>query len=195
MTLKPFEFGPEGLAWVRKCLSGGNTLSKLLLKLPLETGRVYTYLPDGLAPSRRTMFESGGIFGKTGSELDRRWRTEVRSYLSASEDRVCIVEDIAQVDEAGLDTSDEAFFSYGKEVYDYLTYRGQDLNRIRFTMSKGRQYPSVHLLTKIPEGATIHQRQEVSRHVLEELAANASRIMVGAYDEESYLVLSAGPKH
>jgi hypothetical protein len=126
-----------------------------------------------------------------GSDLDRDWTVhEIRNYNSASEDRVCIFEDIAKVGGPCLDTSNGASFSHGKEIYDFLTSRDQDPHRIRCAMY-ARQYPSIGVLTKIPNGATIRHRQEVSRHFLEAFATKASQILVGAYDEESYLVWSA----
>jgi hypothetical protein len=136
------------------------------------------------------MFETGGLFGNTASDLDKDWRIEIRNYICASEDRVCIFEATAQVGYPCVESKVGAFFSYGKEIYDFLTHHDQDLYRIRCAMN-ARQYPSIGLLTKIPDAATIRHRQEVSREFLEKLATNASRILVGAYDEESYLVWSA----
>lgn len=188
--LHEFQFGPEGLAWVRQCLSAGSTLSKTLLDLSLEKGRVFTYLPNGLNAGRHMQFKFGGIFSSVGEKIGQTWPKFISEYLAGPAERYCILEDISAPSDPGLDSSDEQFFVYETEVYDFLSSQDTDVEKIRSILSCGRQYPSIGALTRLSGLSELQHRHSVKAEVLQLLASNTQYILVGAYDEESYLVWS-----
>ena len=186
--LQEIELGEAGLAWVRKSLESGNTLAKLLLGRRLEVGRVFTYLAPGVSPDRAAEFRRGGLFSDVPSEIDAKWPAVVTAYLASADGRFCVVEDIAGRGDPVMDSPGERYFVQGSDVYDFLPSGVWTHEEIRHFLSKARQYPSVCALTKIPVGPSLSPRQEVPIETLQLLASNTSHILVGAYDEESYVL-------
>ena len=62
--LREVEFGAEAVTYLRSQLARGKTLSHYLLQLPLEGGRVVSYLPDGTDPKEAAQrFTAGRVDG------------------------------------------------------------------------------------------------------------------------------------
>ena len=173
---------------MRSCLAGGNTLSRSLSARPLEKGRVLTYLPSDVETARAAKFEWGGLFQGGAEEITSKWYALISAHLRRADRQYCIIEDIAAPGDACLSSPSEQFFAFRSEVYDFLSLPPQSVADARQFLSKARQYPSICALTKIPDAPPFSPRQEVPIETIHLLARNTSHIMVGAYDEESYIL-------
>src|SRR3954469_11877881 len=67
-VLTLLDFTKDGLGYVQSRLSRGNTLSRSLLKLPLESGRLMAIVPENTDPDMPLTFEFGGIASRRDTE-------------------------------------------------------------------------------------------------------------------------------
>ena len=211
-----FEFGDEALDYVRSCLASGKTLSAHLLQLPLDTGRVWAYLPENVAPEAARSFRMGGVIpidqdaeveifsdGKLAATLipvrthPLGVRTEqvllqfISSYLSESGERYVVFEHaLAHPTDPFIQTGTSKFFSYGPEVYHFLSSQDVNLAQIHDTVRSASSYLFIASLTSLPVKQDIQPRQEVSLDTLKTLSNNTVHIIVGAYDGEGELIWS-----
>lgn len=76
--LKEVTFGPEAIAYLRDQLSHGHTFARYLPDLPLEGGRVHSYLPPELRSEVSRDF-GGSVYLATEIKM----LTGVRSRIEA----------------------------------------------------------------------------------------------------------------
>ena len=61
-------------------------------------------------------------------------------------------------------------------------------------LGSASDYPSILILTSIISSSTLPVRSNIDEALAEELMANVSHVIVGAYDEEGYLIWSRIPQ-
>jgi hypothetical protein len=206
--------GPEAIGYIRECLSYGKTLARYLLeKLDLESGSVTTFLPPDVSEEARTQFKWGGKFKRDPATFvyhtapdGSRTRMEpvpntnpwlvsiVEAFLRGAEGRVCIFED------ALVRPSDPCFSSlkgrlliFGDEVYYFLSSEDREGKRIAETVREAANvWPGlIGALTSVAgEAALSDEAREITAAQLRVLAESVEKIVVGAYDGESYLIWS-----
>jgi hypothetical protein len=83
-------------------------------------------------------------------------------------------------------------FSFKSEVYHYLTSDTREQDEIIQTLRLANGYPSIGILTSLGEDQPrIETGQEVDEDILVQLAARTRHLLLGAYDNEAFLVWSA----
>ena len=186
--LREYNFGDEAIAYVRSQMSQGHTLSKFLLQLLPMRGSVRTYLPESCPASTVRNFNTGGV--TTTDETRSKWVHFISDYLGKLPGRrYAVFESLARPGDPYLSVTDSRFFSYGDEVYCFLTSEDRDPGRIVHTMRDANPYPFVGVLTRMARNRPqVQAKHEVAENVLQALAFSAEHILIGAYDNEAVLI-------
>jgi hypothetical protein len=190
IMLKEFALGAEAVTYIRSELVHGHTFARLLLDLPLEEGYVMTYLPTTI--DDKTLYRFEGGVGKASSEiLLHETVLFVSRCLSKNLHGYAIFEGY-RPSESILAASNRQYFFYGSEETYYFSSTSV-LEQVENAARGGRSYPYVGALTSLSEDQpSIQTGTEVPREILEELAAQTTHIIVGAYDDEGYLIWTRG---
>ena len=172
--LKKVEFDSRAITYIREELSRGKTLLTHLLNLPLENGTVTAFLPETVNPEIIYNFRTGGV--GLGTVTEWKLPSVVSEYLGESGRPYVVLEHaLARSSDPGVQARKHQFFTYGPEVYYFLSSRDRDLAKVETTIKAARAvYYNIGILTSLPEGELdISIRQNVTEHTLEILAKRA----------------------
>lgn len=192
--LKELEIDAQAVSYIRQELNEGDAFAQYLLDLPLEDGRVISYLPSEVYPMgnqdfRQSIFLSTGI--KIASEAKLKIQGFISAYLGKGGRSYAIFETLGRTGDAWLTTTDISYFIHDSKAYSFLTPEDSDLQSILEALRRARHYPFVCGLTSLSDDdAQIQSFQETATSVLRNLAANAEHIVIGAFDAEGYLIWS-----
>ena len=186
--LQQVDFDSAAISFLRSYLASGNTLARYLAGLPLETGRVMTYLPPTvvLEPGRR--FDIGGVVSR--AETEPQVVDLIGQYLRGPDQHThyAVFEDaVTRPGDPVLQSSRTAFVTYGAEVYYILTPATGDPSRIIQAVRQATSYRFVGILAALP-GDTPLDSGVVTTDVLMTLAQAAEVILIDAFDGEGYLI-------
>ena len=202
------ELGHDAITYIRAYLSEGNTLSEYLLELPLEEGRVVTYLPPTSSLDAIENFEVGGIVptvdvqrevGSGKQEIVQLQRAEIQlklanfitAYLNRPGRHYAIFEHaLAEPTDPWLAQTSAEFFTYRSEVYIFLPSQDASTKAIVSAIRTAATYRITCTLCTTSSGPDLSTGQEVEQDILRVLAESTQHIIVGAYDGESEIVWS-----
>lgn len=215
-TAQQVELDSRANVYIANYLKHASTLVRFVLdNYDLEQGTVFTYLPQGLDVSVERLhqfdqslqpppvlseetlrFDAAGnrVHVVAVETLDHLVVPFIQDHLNADSRNLCIFE-------AGTRLSNTAGFGYvgdarvmehGEE--GYLILAADDASRpehVLHTMQMTPAWQAAGILTSMCDSMQLPlDRHEFTTVELEQLAAAATAIIVGAYDFESYLVWS-----
>jgi len=190
MPLAEFQFGSEAIDYIRGRLSIGRTLSKLAQSLPLEEGVVKAYLPSELGIERvQSTMEHGcpemDKYARESRELVEKFTF---SYLTSASRRYAVFEHVlASSSDPWITESEDRLFTFQDEVYLFLPKRGANLDQVGRVLSGEFVRGMLISLKDIPDLAN---RQCVGLDVLQTIVQGVEHLIIGAYDETTYLIWS-----
>ena len=188
--LKKFEFATEAVLYIQASLFDGDTLSRHLLGLPFNNGRVATHLPATVSSETAQRFEVGGA--TTSNNTVSHLVDFITVYLSQGR-RYAVFEAIERCGDPCLSPLEQPFFIHDSEIYYFLDSKDFDSEKVKRLVQVARSYPFIGVLTSLPESDPgIRVAQEVTESVLEKLAARTTHLLIGAYDAEGVLIWSRG---
>ena len=182
--------GPQANCFVRDYLTYGHALDSRLKKcVALNAGTVTAYLPSGIPRERVLEFTEGGVADPAVSEIYLA-RT-IREFLTAAQGRVCLFEDpvLRPTDPPRLGSNVQRL-TLNDEVYYYLNSLSSEDELILQTIREA-DYPNYFLciLTSVPGDAIFPISQgQLGDEELDLLIGRTEKIVIGAYDDEGYLV-------
>ncbi|MGI8588173.1 MAG: hypothetical protein ACR2M0_10875 [Chloroflexia bacterium] len=214
--IKEIEFGDEAIVFIRSRLAEGHTLSKYLLSLSLDDGRVVAHVPVTADDVRSARFVSGGLIERdtslettfAGSDgrvfrivpvtaQPQRLETElelanfIMAYLQRPGSRYAVFEHaLAAPGDPWLRSSTLRYFSYRSELYIFLTKADANVATIIDTIRRSSTYLFTGILTAPTAMPELHSAETVTEDVLQTLALSSEHILVGAYDGEGELIWS-----
>lgn len=192
--LREFEYGTDGLHYVKQELSNGWSLAQSVLKRPLESGRIISYLPESFSPADNDLLTGGAITtAKEGRELELKILQLISDHLHQKGKRLAIFEAYGHVGDPFLKKSALSYFSYGQgsEVYYFITPTDTAPEVILDALGKARRYPLVALLTSLTEDSVdIDSGKEIGGEIMEQFASRAEHLIFDVYDGEAYLIWS-----
>ncbi len=191
--IREFEFSSKSIEYLRDQLSGGNTLSRHLLNLPLERGRITSFLPESFEPAAHLSFRTGGVITTRliGDERDSRILALISTALNKKGNIYAVFESIARVGDPKIAREGQYYFTFGREVYIFVDHTKYDTRTINEAVKDARFYPFVGVVASIPDDSpTIEPYQELGGDVITELAARAEHILTDIYDGEAFLIWS-----
>jgi hypothetical protein len=185
--------GTEALAYVRDQLGLGRTLAREIQSHP-PAGRVITFAPQNTSEEDLNWFD-GGCLGDTIETFVPVWEL-ARDYLNdqSGDHRYLICEDtFASNTEPAPSWVAAPWLAYQNDRYHFLPGGGVTSEQVRATLRAGDHYPWIAVLTSLPsEWPALQPGTEQPRRVLVELARRTEHVLVGAYDEEGWLIWSPG---
>jgi hypothetical protein len=206
--------GEEAINYIRQRLEMGKTFAQTILHtLPLNEGSVVTYLPPDVTDEAAHKFKDGGKFAADPSTVRRYtdkhgvgvriqripqdalpWvLSEVEDVLGESESRVCLVEDWTP-------RPSDPFWQKNPHKYVVPTFVGDEVYYVVFPHDSrdflhhgfrhaGGAWPGVlAALTTVAPNDPIPSDRAIHAHQWQGLAERTTRLVVGAYDGEGYLI-------
>jgi hypothetical protein len=211
IVIEDRQFGEAAMKYLRDTLAGGDRLARHLLELPLERGLLHAYLPEEIDPEQISNFEADVFVGK---ELhpDDDWEAPalglVLSCLRATPGSLAIWE--GWPEELSREPPWKGALNYfwdndgiwavwggpggsrseSRTPYIY-SLSDSDQEYIANAFDKARPYPTICVLTHLPGVPQLPASPFVmSRSLLASLAAHATHILVGAFDEQGLVIWS-----
>ncbi|HEV3408110.1 MAG TPA: hypothetical protein VG079_05420 [Gaiellaceae bacterium] len=170
----------------------GKQLGRLLLAHhDLDRGTAWAFVPADSPLDRRTAFEEGGLSPARAPSWQEHvvgWLLDQLRQPSATR-RVLLVEGaLERRSDASLpNRADHPIVFSGDAVYYYETAESSPDDVERW-LGGATWRPDVGIVTDAPRGAErFTERQELTLEELDEMAASASVIVVGAWDDEAFI--------
>lgn len=186
--------GAEAVSYILKELSISGIYAKMLLSQFLGAGKITTYYPSSLDPAFSVNFTKSVYLSygeKMNSEVLPKIVSRITSYLSSRDNRYAIFSTYAKVGDPFLGTlkSVPHYVSYRKNVFYLIPSWDHSEESILNTLVHSTNYPTICGLASLPPHQDrLQPRQVLSKDLLTQLAENTEYIIVGAYDEEGYLI-------
>lgn len=198
--------GLETTDYFRDRLEKGLTLAKSLLNAKdFDMGSVYAVAPESISKDKLKDLYSGGLLPTSsqprlpiiedGRKLvieqvpntDHELAALVNTYLSDASQHVCLFEDeVARSTDPALSTTDKRV-TFGQELY-YLLGHNDDVGKALSIIKKAKSWLFIGIMTSL-QG--INRPPDVTELTEQELllfSRNATAIIVGAYDGESFVI-------
>lgn len=188
--LREYVLGLEAHSYIRGELALGRHLGSALLRLPIESGRAFTFLPPNVSPGDLHDFGSGGV---ASGEENRRLALLVSAYLTTSHTGTPIgVFEHALARKQDSRKPTFPYFTVEDSVYVAIR-RGASIQQIADWAREVHAYPSIGVLSS-PEGKAlrIEHDSEQSPATLEAIADAADVVLIGAYDTEAWVYWTRG---
>lgn len=191
--MRKFTLNQRIVDYIRGELQQGRTLSRYLLELPLEQGQVFAYLPDDTPVEMANEVDilHPYIIGAEVAKL------QLSSFLSAQlrarENALVVFENaVAWSTDANYGPSSRhQFFSFGREVYNFLVPDDAESEKVMATIRATIAYPFIGVITSLPEyRPRLQVSERVEEALLIELADRAEHIVIGAYDNQAQIIWS-----
>jgi hypothetical protein len=185
--LERVALGPEALAYLRRSLAASQrTLGRFVLALPLDSGRLFTFAPHGIAPEQLSRLREG-VLG--GVDAYARVAAFVVAYLTQPAPRYFVVEDVlVESGDPWLDAAAARYVRCGQEVYHFVAGGRASDEAVLQTIDNAKGYVTNAILTGGRSVPALHARAEVTQDQLRELAAATDAILVEAYDGEGFVL-------
>jgi hypothetical protein len=187
------ELGSEGLEHVRATLLKGGPIPSAIR--PLEIGSAWAYLPCTLIePIEVEAYQDGGIFStEDAADIHDQVVLFIRSFLQSNDLNVVLFEDQFFGIDDPPNSTDQQLFKYRGTVYHYRTCISgiPTLDLIDDAISAASNYPQIIVLTRIATLQALPSRSEMAEDFANDLVKNVCHVVVGAFDEEGYLIWSS----
>ena len=184
---------------------GGKSLSNLLSGLPLENGKVFSFVPEQASENSISNFSSGGLYPldkevilKSENELvpiqnDARpyVLSIIKSYLIADAENCCLFEDpYAIIKDAMNGYLELEYISCNGEIYYFFGNNKLDTESLEasFKTSEGYYFTCILSSLEIRKHQAFSPFRVVSQIDLYELLNSINSFFVRAYDGEGYML-------
>lgn len=200
MIILRYDLHNAGADYVSDELGKGSSYAQSLLALVEgQRDHVYTYLPPELETARldfRDAFlaraASVGLAADTvESELEREVFHTVLSLASAISDSILVLETLRRPGYPPTLQEEQPYFTYRDEVYLYLRRESLTMTALSACVRKARSYPLIVGVTSFGRRSfDVQPGVSLSTTDLDSLAQRTQLLMIGAYDDESYVIWS-----
>jgi len=164
----------------------GRALGEALSELPVERGKVTTFLPQNVGSEQLIDFDSGGV---ANGEENQRLAEFISKYLGAQPSRVCVFEH-AYARSGDPKLPDVPLFTVGEDIFMFADRETPDEVVLKIAR-EGHLYPSIGALAVVPPDQPFPlERSEQTQALLRRLAQAAEYTLIGAYDAEAWLIWS-----
>jgi hypothetical protein len=209
---KKVSLGLDAVEYVRECLLKGHTLSQCMLERgDLFQGTVFACVPSSVNSRTAGNFRDGPLLpepkpethihqrSKDGSTLtlvpvpntDKILAEVVKTFLEMTKAGSCVFEEaVARPSDPCMSSSTTEWIEYDDEVYYFLLHSDASLPKIQQAIRQAASvYPGlIGVMTRMLDSEFSLKRKRITASGLRELARNAAKIIIGAYDGEGYLI-------
>jgi hypothetical protein len=203
MTCVRLDLGSEGLEYLRSRLARGHSFAAFLLQAThLATGSVFTYLPPDVDREGLRSFEVGGLLRSKSQSASAGPPTPLTSrgqdclIALITDDlkppgRLCLFEDaLARPGDPSVQRLIGDLCFHEGEVYHYVLSGNSEREHVLTTIRRAESLPVfVGAVCAVPDGLQFPPEKRIlTSATLHVLASHVTRIVVGAYDGEGYLL-------
>lgn len=166
--------------FLEELLAGGQLGRLLSSQLSNSSGPISTYVPTLTSSQRLREFRHGGIASReiTVSHLV----SAIREHLDMATSHCAIFETPWRWTDPVVRTLRQCCFWVDEEVFEFCAGPQYDSESIKKCVAKARSYPFIAALTS----PTPSEGSE-PKTLLTQLAQDALKVVVGAYDSEAFL--------
>jgi hypothetical protein len=177
----------NALAYLTKCLAGGNALSRLVLEqATLEQGDVYAALPRTIDNSTLKQFEWGGVCSLT---LSRQLLVSmIMRYLKGQARTVVFEDSLAKPADPVIRRNPHHLnvWNFRSEVYYYLTQEDiASAEKVELTIDQAKDSSTKTYIGYFISAIVIPGSRDQE---LDMLLSKIDCIIIGAFDRESFLL-------
>jgi hypothetical protein len=185
--LEEFPLGREAVEYIHSELRNGRGLARNLAHLPLDGGRVVTYLQESTPATALLDFGSGGVaIGEENAKIAQLIKTRLMEVSEGTP--VTVVETLANKGDRFLRRKEWPRFVVMDEVYAYH-YANASVEEIRMIVREAHWYPAIGVASSLPpDHALITDGEDADPGLLRVLAERTDFMFIGAYDAEAWLV-------
>lgn len=197
MILKRFNFGNSVLTYIEKELENGNSFARKILEVVrLQDGEVATFIPSELHPSMYDFGNSiikqyndhGGVAYELQQELQITRVNLISQFLSKQKGYV-IFEILGRPNDPAIQRETKQYFTFEDDVFLYLSENDSNPVFIQTYWETARCYPRIIGLSSFPKNKyEIKPGKEVEQKTIDLLADRMKYLIIGAYDDEGYLL-------
>jgi len=188
----------------------GKVLAKLILEsVDLKQGAIYAILPNKIPLKQVYKFENGGIISL--SDADRanttlieggvmvptpnnfsRLYPVIKEHLKANAQNICIfIDAMSNADDKCMQEEQTDLFTFQNNVYWYVTAANAEEDKIK--TARGNSSDAwIGFLGVLTSAEKIEippfDKRELTAEELEAFAKNTNKIVISAYDGESFLI-------
>jgi hypothetical protein len=194
--------GFSSFGYIRKQLGLGISLSKILNSIPIEKGKVFSFVPENTLEVKLNNFEQGGLYPFDKADLSTTNLIPIRNdskshlideivnYISENEMHFCIFEDSIKLP-VEISSDIEFLNLDNEEVYYLFNVKNTKRKKIEEAFTLSEDYIFLCMLGSVNTFDQItSQSGRITKEFLKLLALNVDSFIVKAYDGESYLLWS-----
>ncbi len=197
-----YDLGDLGRKYLSEELRNGNSYAQAIERVPLiGEGAVYTYLPVALGSAVNELDD--GILkryddlGMSGADLHHQiesFRSTLFSrFLASRANGYIIFERIGKPQSPTVRQDGTPYFVFNSDVYLFLTASSVSSAAIEACLRRTRRYPLIIGLTSCQEPSLeISSGEAIDLRTLELYAERTEILLVGAYDDEGYIIWNRG---
>jgi len=203
MLIKREVTSKQAFKYLKEQLVSDKTLSSFLSQQDIESGKVYTFVPESTSEEQLYNFEVGGLYPSEKKFVNGTWLSKVineakplvekiiEDYLSANHGNYCVFEECNGTPNSPWVINSKIEYVYiGDEMY-YFFNRENNINeklKQAFLHSGGWYFLCVLSSLRPYDYNKIEAFHEISPMLIEAIAHNTTAFFVDAYDGEGYLM-------
>jgi hypothetical protein len=183
----------EALAYVYSVLEDGNVIASAVSKTLSAGASIHAFVPFGVSSASLPAFTHGGVC--TTNESRDALVGQIEQHLSRGSEKVVLFEDIlARPDDAWLCTSKLRVVCYESEVYYSLLAEDIGTEMIARTVARG--FSGRHKVAVFSDAPslTLTPPNRFATADVNAIAGRTSKVAVGAFDGESFLLLETAAR-
>jgi hypothetical protein len=202
LMLEKLEIEHNAIEYIEKELNFAGRFGKSVAEtIDLDKGRVYVYLPLTLQSFYKEFQDSIlGVFREIGDEgvdketvigeITTKPHKIVFQFLKNNTSGCAIFETFyLSRDVSHIHTKDWPYITHKGEVFWFLDHENANFETINQCFKSRKAYPSVVGLSYLPETLIINNKdREVQNENFKLIVERIDCLLVGAYDEETFLI-------
>jgi hypothetical protein len=183
-----FQLGADSLLFLHEELAKAGPI---LSTFKPEWGHIWAYLPPSAA-ERCTLFDlqHGNAFtAEQAYEIQEHIDHFIAAFLEEAPGHILLAEDRFFTMNDPPNAQDQRIFQYENVTYHYLSNHA-DQEALKDTVGSASNYPLFLILTVVSSLDKLPARGHIQKDLAEELISNVAHVIVGAFDDEGYIVWS-----
>lgn len=180
--LKWIELKSIPVDYIKKELGNSKSLSQYLLKTfdKVKIKKVFSLVPPNTIPERMLELDLGGLCETSDSngELIRYIINSIKNEYS-----MIFENNIKNKSDPYLTSLKIPYFTKGEEIYFFYSNTKHNIEVLRKILLEADRYPFIAFMSKI----NCQNFEEIDEQMLNEIVVSSEEILMGAYDEESYI--------
>jgi hypothetical protein len=152
----------------------------------------YLGLPTCSAAKRCTLFdlqEGHAFTAEEAYDIQEHINAFITAFLEENPGHILLAEDRFFTMNDPPNAQDQRIFQYENTTYHYLSNHA-DQEALKDTVGSASNYPLFLILTVVSALDKLPVRGHIQKDLAEELISNVAHVIVGAFDDEGYIVWS-----